>query len=112
MKLDSKMETVPPGYFATVYIGLGEKDNALDALTQACDQHARMMLWLGVDPRFESKSLRNRTSLYPPAARGWDCHRPLVRTELHSPRQPIYQKNSQAVTVLALLSRFSCRPAR
>jgi serine/threonine protein kinase/Flp pilus assembly protein TadD len=57
MKLASKQETVPPGYFAMVYIGLGEKDKALDALNEAFDQHARMMLWLGVDPRFDS--LRN-----------------------------------------------------
>jgi tetratricopeptide (TPR) repeat protein len=57
LKLFSKQSAVPPAIFAMVYIGLGQKDNAFDALNQAFDQHARAMLWLGVDPRFDS--LRN-----------------------------------------------------
>jgi TolB-like protein/Flp pilus assembly protein TadD/predicted Ser/Thr protein kinase len=54
LKRVSTTVPVPPFYLALVYIGLGDKDHAFEALNQAFDQHARMMLWLGSDPRFDS----------------------------------------------------------
>ena len=38
---------------ATIYTGLREKANALDALDRASDQNDASLIWLGVDPRFD-----------------------------------------------------------
>jgi len=39
---------------ATIYAGLGEKENALDALEHARDQNDASLIWLNVDSRFDS----------------------------------------------------------
>jgi TolB-like protein/tetratricopeptide (TPR) repeat protein len=45
---------------ATIYAGLGEKENALDALERARDQNDASLIWLGVDPRFDSLRRESR----------------------------------------------------
>ena len=39
---------------ATICAGLGEKENALDALEHARDQNDASLIWLNVDSRFDS----------------------------------------------------------
>jgi hypothetical protein len=39
---------------ATIYAGLGEKENAMDALERARDQNDASLIWLRVDSRFDS----------------------------------------------------------
>jgi TolB-like protein/DNA-binding winged helix-turn-helix (wHTH) protein/Tfp pilus assembly protein PilF len=41
-------------HFALIYLGLGEKDNALGWLEKARQQRSPMMAWLKVDPRFDN----------------------------------------------------------
>jgi TolB-like protein/Flp pilus assembly protein TadD len=38
---------------AIIYAGMGEKENALDALERARDQNDASLIWLGVDSRFD-----------------------------------------------------------
>ena len=44
LKLHFRKQPVPAFYFALVYIGLGDKDHAFEALNQAFDQHTLMRL--------------------------------------------------------------------
>jgi TolB-like protein/DNA-binding winged helix-turn-helix (wHTH) protein/Tfp pilus assembly protein PilF len=50
----SKQTPIQPHHFALIYAGLGMKEEALVWLEQAYQQHSRMMVWLKVDPRFDS----------------------------------------------------------
>jgi TolB-like protein/Tfp pilus assembly protein PilF len=50
----SKQAPIQPHHFALIYAGLGMKEEALVWLEQAYQQHSRMMVWLKVDPRFDS----------------------------------------------------------
>jgi len=54
LALVAKGVPVSPGYIAIVYIALGEREEALTWLERAYQQHSPMMLWLKVDPRFDS----------------------------------------------------------
>ena len=42
-----------PLALATAYLGLGERQAALDHLAKAVDERARGLIWLNVDPRFD-----------------------------------------------------------
>ena len=50
----SKQVPVASGYIALVYIGLGNREQALNWLEKAYDQHSTLMQWLKTDPRFDS----------------------------------------------------------
>lgn len=50
----SKQTPIQPHHFALIYAGLGMQEEALPWLEQAYQQHSRMMVWLKVDPRFDS----------------------------------------------------------
>jgi TolB-like protein/DNA-binding winged helix-turn-helix (wHTH) protein/Tfp pilus assembly protein PilF len=54
-RLLSTSKTVPieAHHFALIYIGIGEKDQALAWLEKAFEEHSPMMAWLEVDPRFD-----------------------------------------------------------
>jgi hypothetical protein len=43
-----------PLALATAYLGLGESQAALDHLAKAVEERARGLIWLNVDPRFDS----------------------------------------------------------
>jgi tetratricopeptide (TPR) repeat protein len=45
---------VPPYDIAVVHAGLGERDQALASLQEAFLDRSRWMVWLGVDPRFDT----------------------------------------------------------
>jgi TolB-like protein len=45
---------VSPLALATAYLGLGERQPALDHLARAVEERARGLIWLNVDPRFEA----------------------------------------------------------
>jgi hypothetical protein len=45
---------VSPTGLAQIYVGLGEKDRALDSLERACDERDPWALWNKVNPVFES----------------------------------------------------------
>jgi TolB-like protein/DNA-binding winged helix-turn-helix (wHTH) protein/Tfp pilus assembly protein PilF len=49
----SKGSPVAPHHFAIIYVGLGRKTEALDALEAACREHSQIMLWLKQDARFD-----------------------------------------------------------
>jgi TolB-like protein/DNA-binding winged helix-turn-helix (wHTH) protein/Tfp pilus assembly protein PilF len=50
----SRKVPVAAHHFALIYLGLGEKDNALAWLEKARQQRSPMMAWLKVDPRFDN----------------------------------------------------------
>jgi hypothetical protein len=50
----SKRSYVPPFNFAEVYIGLGEKEQALAALEKAYAERSMMLTFVGSDPEFDS----------------------------------------------------------
>jgi TolB-like protein/DNA-binding winged helix-turn-helix (wHTH) protein/Tfp pilus assembly protein PilF len=50
----SKRAPVAAHHFALIYLGLGEKENALGWLDKARQQRSPMMAWLKVDPRFDN----------------------------------------------------------
>jgi len=50
----SKQRYVPPYWMATLYIGLGEKDQAFRWLEKAYEERSGGLIWLGVDPRMDS----------------------------------------------------------
>lgn len=54
LKQRSDQGYIPPGYFAWVYLGLGEKDQALDWLEKAYEERASWLVFLKVDPLFDS----------------------------------------------------------
>ena len=53
-KLETTKEYVSPGELAALYIGLSEKEQALDALDRAYSAHDPQMRYLGVDPHMDS----------------------------------------------------------
>jgi len=50
----SRSRYVAPFDVAVLYIGLGEKDQALEWLEKAFADHSAWMAWLNVDPRFDT----------------------------------------------------------
>ena len=50
----SKQRYVAPYDMAAVYIGLEEKEQALKYLEMAYVDHSCWMIWLRIDPRFDS----------------------------------------------------------
>jgi tetratricopeptide (TPR) repeat protein len=50
----AKQGYVPPFYFALIYAGLGEKDDAFEWLGKAYDERSSFLVWLSVDPVFDS----------------------------------------------------------
>ena len=50
----AKQAPVDRGLIAFVCLGLGLRQQALALLEQAYVQHSSMMVWLKVDPRFDS----------------------------------------------------------
>jgi serine/threonine protein kinase/Flp pilus assembly protein TadD len=50
----SKLQYIPETSMAIVYLGLGEKDRALDWLEKACGEHAPGTCMLKADPRYDS----------------------------------------------------------
>jgi tetratricopeptide (TPR) repeat protein len=53
-KLETTQEYVSPTELAVLYVGLGEKDQALAALERAYAAHDLQMRYLGEDPHFDS----------------------------------------------------------
>jgi hypothetical protein len=50
----SKTTPIAAHHFALIYAGMGNKDEALEWLEKAFEQHSPMMAWLKVDQRFDS----------------------------------------------------------
>ena len=44
---------VDPADVAVIYVGLGDKEAALEWLRRADDEHSYWLSWLGVDPRWD-----------------------------------------------------------
>jgi DNA-binding winged helix-turn-helix (wHTH) protein/TolB-like protein/Flp pilus assembly protein TadD len=44
---------VDPADVAVIYVGLGDKESALEWLRRAYDEHSYWLSWLGVDPRWD-----------------------------------------------------------
>ena len=44
---------VDPADVAVIYVGLGDKESALEWLRRASDEHSYWLSWLGVDPRWD-----------------------------------------------------------
>jgi hypothetical protein len=53
LKKLSKQQYVSPYLIAEIYAGLGEKDQALEWLEKACDEHATSIIFLKVEPSFD-----------------------------------------------------------
>ena len=53
-KLKPTKEYVSPAELATLYIGLGDKEAALDSLERAYRAHDLQMQYLKVDPHFDA----------------------------------------------------------
>jgi len=53
LKKLSKQKYVSPYLIAEIYAGLGEKDQALEWLEKACDEHATSVIFLKVEPSFD-----------------------------------------------------------
>ena len=72
LKQLSKRQYVAPFEIAVVYIGLGDKEQAFEWLEKAYEDHSHYLIWLKVDPRFDSihgdsryRDLRRRMGLPP-----------------------------------------------
>jgi eukaryotic-like serine/threonine-protein kinase len=50
----SKSRYVSPYDVAVIYIGLGDKDQALEWLERAYEDYSAWLIWLNVDPRFDT----------------------------------------------------------
>ena len=50
----SKLRYVPPYWMATLYAGLGEREQAFRWLGKAYEERSGGLIWLGVDPRLDS----------------------------------------------------------
>jgi tetratricopeptide (TPR) repeat protein len=48
-----KEQIMDPAHLALIYLGLGQRQEALDMLEQAYRNHSSMMRWLKVDARFD-----------------------------------------------------------
>src|SRR5262245_1965664 len=53
LQRSSGQRRASPFHFALIYVGLGEKDRAIELLNKACDERAERLVWLRVDPRFD-----------------------------------------------------------
>jgi len=49
-----KKQYVSPHYLAGIYVGLGEFDEAYSLLEKACEDRSEWLVWLNVDPKFNS----------------------------------------------------------
>lgn len=56
----SEQQHVPPYDIALIYAGLGDKDRAFEWLTRACEERSSWLVWLRVDPRFDSLHVDQR----------------------------------------------------
>ncbi len=72
LKQLSRQRYVPPFEIAVIYMGLGEKDLTFEWLEKAYQDHSPWLIWLKVDPRFDSlhgdsryRDLRQRMGLPP-----------------------------------------------
>ena len=72
LKQLSRRRYVAPFDIAVIYIGLGDKEQAFEWLEKAYQDHSHWLLWLKVDPRFDSihgdsryQDLRRRMRLPP-----------------------------------------------
>ena len=54
LKQLSKHRYVAPYEIAVIHIGLGDKEQAFEWLEKAFQDHSHWLLWLKVDPRFDS----------------------------------------------------------
>jgi len=54
LKEYSKHQYLSPDNEALIYVGLGEKKEALDQLQKAYNERAGQLIYLHVDPRFDS----------------------------------------------------------
>ena len=54
LKEYSKRQYLSPDNEALIYVGLGEKNEALERLQQAYNERAGQLIYLHVDPRFDS----------------------------------------------------------
>jgi hypothetical protein len=50
----SKQRYVAPFEVAVIYVGLGDKEKTFEWLEKAYQDHSPWLIWLKVDPRFES----------------------------------------------------------
>jgi TolB-like protein len=76
VKAMARQTYIPPHEMAVIYLGLGDKDRALDWLNRACDEHSAAVIYLTVDPafdslrsdpRFDELARRLKLPLHPPA---------------------------------------------
>ena len=51
---------VDPADVAVIYVGLGDKESALEWLRRASDEHSYWLSWLGVDPRWDPLRVDSR----------------------------------------------------
>ncbi len=72
LKQVSRQRYVAPSEIAVVYIGLGDKDLTFEWLEKAYRDHSPWLIYLKVDPRFDSlhgdsryRDLRRRMGLPP-----------------------------------------------
>lgn len=50
---ESSLKYISPYDLAMIYLGLGEREHALQQLEKACDEHSGWMIYLTVDPRLD-----------------------------------------------------------
>jgi DNA-binding winged helix-turn-helix (wHTH) protein/tetratricopeptide (TPR) repeat protein len=50
----TKQQYVSPYYLAGIHVGLGELDEAYSLLERACEDRSEWLVWLNVDPKFDS----------------------------------------------------------
>jgi hypothetical protein len=54
LKAQSRLSRVPPEEVARVYVGLGDKDQALSWLERAYDERSDHLVFVKVDPAWDS----------------------------------------------------------
>jgi pentatricopeptide repeat protein len=50
----SSKEYEPAFHIAPIYVGLGDIERSVEWLNKACDERSLWLVWLGVDPKFDS----------------------------------------------------------
>jgi tetratricopeptide (TPR) repeat protein len=50
----SGQEYEPAFHIAQIYLGLGDKEQSFAWLNKACDERSVWLIWIGVDPKFDS----------------------------------------------------------
>jgi tetratricopeptide (TPR) repeat protein len=53
LREESKKRYVPPGLIATIFLGLGERDQVFESLERAYQEDDEHVVWLLIDPLFE-----------------------------------------------------------